>query len=49
MDLKAVVISGEAPESDDEASNIITVRYYTVLHFIYSLCFEFPINADVYM
>lgn len=25
MDLKAVVISGEAPESDDDASNIVTV------------------------
>lgn len=25
MDLKAVVVSGEAPESDDDASNIVTV------------------------
>lgn len=27
MDLKATVISGEAPESDDDASSIATVRY----------------------
>lgn len=36
MDLKAVVVSGEAPESDDDASNIVTVCniYITVLYFI---------------
>lgn len=34
MDLKAVVVSGEAPESDDDASNIVTVRDITVLYFM---------------
>jgi len=32
MDLKAVVVSGEAPESDDDASNIVTVcNMYTYI------------------
>lgn len=34
MDLKAVVVSGEAPESDDDASNIVTVRDITMLYFM---------------
>lgn len=35
MDLKATVISGEAPESDDDASSIATVChvYHYVLYF----------------
>lgn len=32
MDLKAVVVSGEASESDDDATSIVTVRY--LLHCI---------------
>jgi len=48
MDLKAVVISGEAPESDDDASNIVTVRDITVLYFM--LNFEFnAINIQKYL
>lgn len=34
MDLKATVISGEAPESDDDVSNIVTVRRVSLSHFI---------------
>lgn len=45
MDLKAVVVSGEAPESDDDASNIITV--YNIIFCIE--CFEFNgINVAKY-
>lgn len=33
MDLKAVVISGEAPESDDDTSNVATVCYCIFLYY----------------
>lgn len=36
MDLKAVVVSGEAPESDDDVSNIATVCYCSWFHVTYS-------------
>lgn len=43
MDLKAVVVSGEAPESDDDASNIVTVCNIHIcasIHIIfYTKCF----------
>jgi len=37
MDLKAVVVSGEAPESDDDISNIATVCniYHNVYYILY--------------
>lgn len=43
MDLKAVVVSGEAPESDDDASNIVTVCniYHCII--FHTECYKFKI------
>jgi len=45
MDLKAVVVSGEAPESDDDISNIATVCniYICILYLILNH-FEFKFS-----
>lgn len=32
MDLKAVVVSGEAPESDDDSASIVTVCYFYIFY-----------------
>jgi len=46
MDLKAVVVSGEAPESDDDISNIVTVCniYITMYITSYIEYFEFKFS-----